>query len=505
MTEQWQPPGGGPEQRAGHRRPDSPELRAELAQLAAFRRVTFGDDEIGETICTHLVMAAGWPDPDARAYAAQITAEAISWPAGQLLDYFRAYQQASRERARLNGAAKHYVPGMNLPQHLEFMRPQLESGFDSDVAAKARSRAVDEQARRQLDAQGWQPPEATGSLADGLTRPRTGEAHRIPGYAGMNHNVLLAGPRKTGKTQLLANLASSLSLTSTAWDERIGAWVWQPAPFLGRSQCWLAGNVACVNLEMDEQDWLDVFRAMPGWACNAARIFPLHRRGLPLPVITSAAAREWFVAWLREHQTEVLIIDTWGQFCARNGVRRMNDDGEVLPVLAGLDEIKTAAGVASLYLSIHMPHQTGDKHLERFKGAGAVGDWADVLWTFITEEKEGKEVRYLGAVGRSRIDAAESALDFDAATGLLSWGEGGTRKQAKARGQAARIRGALEVAGAEGMLTEELVGAAGGHLPDARDTLREMLADGEIEMVPQGRGKRYFLHGLSDQEGAGGQ
>jgi hypothetical protein len=277
-----------------------------------------------------------------------------------------------------------------------------------------------------------------------------------------------------------------------------------PASFLGTSLCYLSGNVGCVNLEMDEQDWLDVFRALPRAAFNPARIFPLHRRGLPLPVITSPAARDWFVAWLREHQIEVLIVDTWGQLCARNGVRRMNDDGEVLPVLAGLDEIKAAARVASLYLSIHMPHQTGEKHLERFKGAGATGDWADVLWTFVTDDEE--KARYLGAVGRSRIDRDEAALWFDPGTGLLSWDIGtGNRQQAQADRQERRMRLALEHAGKDGILTEDLMDAAGGHRNGARHKLGDLVAAGEVRVVREGRAKRHFLSDRDDAAEGGDQ
>lgn len=390
-------------------------------------------------------------------------------------------------------ARRRWWPGQPVPDHATAMAGQFEEDWDDDVSQEARKMALRLAAQRELDTQAWQPPDATPDLAAELALPRSGEPHRIHGLAGANHNVLLAGPRKTGKTQLLGNLTGSLSCSRWVQSQPPPApQQLVPANFLGMTPCWLAGNVAYVNLEMDKDDWLDVFRAMPAWAYSPARIFPLHRRGQPLPVITSPAARDWFVAWLAERRIEVLIIDTWGQFCARNGVRRMNDDGEVLPVLTGLDDIKKAAGVASVYISIHMPHQTGERHLERFKGAGAVGDWADTLWTF-TADDEG--TRFLGAVGRARIEVPDCALDFAPVTGLLSWGTSGTKAQTQASRMEAKITAALEKARPSGMLTEGLLTAVGGHRDTVRGKLIKMQADGTVVMVPKGRAKRYFLPG----------
>jgi hypothetical protein len=264
--------------------------------------------------------------------------------------------------------------------------------------------------------------------------------------------------------------------------------------------------VAYINLEMDKEDWLDVLRAMPAWAYNRDRICALHLRGQPFPVITSPAARAWFVEWLRERAIEVAVLDPWNQLCAKNGVRRLNDDGEVLEVLMGLDEIKAAAGVSSLYIPVHMPHQTGESHLERFKGAGALGDWADTTWSFTTDE-EG--TRYLGAVGRARIDFTSRALNYDHASGLLTWGSSGTRAQTKAGRQRDRMLAALAEAGADGLLTGGLMDAAGGHTETARKMAADMVRGNEVASRPAGgRAVRYWLAGneppLSVQESGPG-
>lgn len=207
-------------------------------------------------------------------------------------------------------------------------------------------------------------------------------------------------------------------------------------------------------------------------------------------MITLPAAREWFTAWLVERRIEVLIIDTWGQFAAQNGVRNLNDDAEVRVILAGLDEIKAATGVGSLFILIHTPHQVpGQKHLERFKGAGATGDWADVLWSYLADEDG---IRYLSATGRARIDLPESALYFSPETGLLSWAGTGSREQTAAGRTAAKVMAALERGG---LLTEELLDAVGGHRDSARKLVKRMAANGKLDSSKEGSGIRYFLPG----------
>jgi hypothetical protein len=337
----------------------------------------------------------------------------------------------------------------------------------------------------------WQPPEVM-DLADELALPRQTHIYRIPAYAGWNHNVLLAGPRKVGKSQLMVNLAASLSLACTWQDPQTGQWQWKPGRFLGLCEAYGAGNVAYLNAEMDADDWRDCFRALPHGSYDPKRIFPLHCRGVPMPVITSPAARKWFVSGLRKHSVETLIIDTWGALCEKNGVRNFNDDGEARKILSGLDEIKAEAGVASVYVLIHMPHQTGDRHLERFKGAGAVGDWADALWSYIADA-EG--TRYLSATGRARIDAAEMALDYGKQTGQLWWGSTGSRAQTTAERQRRDMMAALAEAGEAGLLTGELLEAAGGHTDTARKMARAMAKCGELETETKGKAIRYWLPG----------
>ena len=135
----------------------------------------------------------------------------------------------------------------------------------------------------------------------------------------------------------------------------------------------------------------------------------------------------------------------------------------------------------------------GQKHLERFKGAGATGDWADSLWSYLAGE-EG--TRYLSATGRARIDMAETALSFSTESGQLWLGTTGSRAQTAQGRQRERMTKALADAAADGLLTQELMEAAGGHADTARKVAKQMARDGELVTQKKGNAVRWFLPGL---------
>jgi hypothetical protein len=373
-----------------------------------------------------------------------------------------------------------------------------------------------------LDGRGARFPRVWPSLADELTIPPRVNPHRVNDLAGWSHNVLVAGSRKVGKTTLMVNLAAAFSLSRLAipWAElfRMAApWIppadtdpdrWsppvQPPPwtgpvpvfrywpgkFLGLFDARTGGNVAYINFEMDEDDLRDEFRRLPPRYYDPKRIRLLHLRGEDLAFIASPAGRAKYVRWLRANDIEVMIIDTWGALGAKNGVRNFND---------GLDAIKEAAGVSSMFLLIHTPHQTGERHLERFKGAGAVGDWADAIWNYVTDEDGGP--RYLSAIGRSRIDFEQSEVGFDPATGGL-WHVGGSRRQAEAQ----RRRDATEQTIIAYVRDHPGAGAAeiersGGNKDANMKALDSAVMKGFVRVVPEGRGKK--AHYLRDDPAPG--
>lgn len=388
-----------------------------------------------------------------------------------------------------------YTPGMTLPPDSEQLRPEFDRIYRSELDSVKRNRRLARDADRELAADGWQPPTVAADLAAELAQPRKTYVYRIGGMAGWNHNTLVAGPRKTGKSQLEINLTAALSLSHWEADPVTGQALWTPGWFLGSVPCYMGGNLGYLNGEMDADDWDDCFRMLPPGSYDASRIRPLHCRGIPLPVITNPAAREWFITWLRDNRIEVLIIDTWGEFCAKNGVRNFNDDAETRVILRGLDEIKRLAGVASVRILIHMPHQDGTALKERFKGSGAVGDWADTLWNYVQPDPA-DPTRYLAATGRARVDMPETALGFDYATGLLRLESGNRVQRAK---QTMREKILAAVAEAPGIQTEELKDATGGHRNTASATIRKMVTDKELRVEREGRTKHFYI---SDHSGA---
>ena len=86
---------------------DGPQLRAWLAQLAALRIVKFRENraELTDAIVMSIRVAAGWSEADARACAAEVAAEALSWTPDQLLEQMHAQLNATDGQARQTGAA----------------------------------------------------------------------------------------------------------------------------------------------------------------------------------------------------------------------------------------------------------------------------------------------------------------------------------------------------------------------------------------------------------------
>ncbi len=156
--------------------------------------------------------------------------------------------------------------------------PQVIQSYLSQAANLLAKEAID----AQRAARAFNPP-ATQGLDAELSQPRQTYSDRVSGLAGWNHNVLVVGPRKTGKTQLAVNLAAGLSKSSLGFNwpalhaffSRTGPlpgpdMEWRPGRFLGFSTCFMAGNVGYVNAEMDADDFCDCFRTLLQGASAAA-------------------------------------------------------------------------------------------------------------------------------------------------------------------------------------------------------------------------------------------
>lgn len=439
---------------------------------------------------------------------------------GQLSALLQRLEQSERDRDRMARQLSDLI-GIKSGQVPPHMVPDVARSAVGEIG-----RMTGRELAASLDGRGAKFPPSWPSLADELSVPPRIMPHRVGGLAGWKHNVLVAGSRKVGKTTLMVNLAAAFSKSQAEipWDDyyRMAAgWIppagadldtWSPAVepppwhgpvpstrrrpgrFLGLLDATMDGNVAYVNFEMDPDDLRDEFRRLPRDYYDPARIRLLHLRGEELAFIASPAGREKYVRWLRANHVDVMIADTWGALGAKNGVRNFNDDAEARRITDGLDAIKEAAGVSSMFLLIHTPHQNGERHLERFKGAGAVGDWADALWTYVADEEGGP--RYLSALGRSRIDFAQAEIGFDPATGGL-WHVGGSRRQAEAhkRRDATGQKVIDFVREHPGAGAAEIVNCGGNKGANAR-ALDIAVVRGFVRVVPQGKNKK--AHYLPD-------
>lgn len=257
---------------------------------------------------------------------------------------------------------------------------------------KARER-MRREVRRELDAEdadeAFAPPPYVPTLADELDIPDDPVQWRIEGLWPMLGNIVLAARMKAGKTTMLLNLLRALA---------------DGEPFLGRYAVQRpSGRIAILNYELSREQFR-VWLRQAGIR-NLEQISVLNLRGFPMP-LQSPKARHWLTQWLRESQAEIAIPDPWGQmFQGRNE----NDNSEVREHLRHWEQVKLMSGVSCSLIATHIGNQVFEPGQERARGASALSDWADALWT-MTRDEQG-DTRYFRAYGRD-VDVPEAALDY---------------------------------------------------------------------------------------------
>ena len=147
-------------------------------------------------------------------------------------------------------------------------------------------------------------------------------------------------------------------------------------------------------------------------------VFVINLRGRRNPM-SHPEDRAELAAELKRRGCEVLLVDPFGR--AFTGTDQ-DSNSQVAPYLADLDLFaRTEVGASELVLSVHAGWSG-----ERSRGASALEDWPDAIWTMTKDADSGR--RFLAAIGRD-VDLAETALDYDIDTRHLSIGLGGNRKQ----------------------------------------------------------------------------
>jgi hypothetical protein len=270
-------------------------------------------------------------------------------------------------------------------------------------------------ARRTLDREDAEadlrlpPAREDYTLKSYLSDPRVAKVERVESLQREAHRTLLYASYKTGKTTLHANLTRSLT---------------EGSQFLGQFAVKrVEGRVGVWNAEMEADDY-ETYLKQAG-VTKTDRVVIWNLRGYRVP-LTSDAAAEAAVEWLRSNDVRYWIIDPWSRVCSWSGADE-NVNAEVGPLLQRVDEIASDAGVTEVLVVHHAGHLRG-----RPRGASVLPDWADGIWSYLRDEDSDK--RYFKAEGRG------VGLD----EGLVEIGEDGRTVYRQVSRRAVKVRGAVD-------------------------------------------------------------
>ncbi|MGN6413471.1 bifunctional DNA primase/polymerase [Flexivirga sp.] len=241
------------------------------------------------------------------------------------------------------------------------------------------------------------------TIAEALTMDAP--AFRVADVMPSDASTLLIAQAKAGKTTMALNLARALI---------------EGGKFLARFAVLpieSTARVALLNFEVNG-------RTLAGWAdrhgIDRERIVLFNLRGMPNP-LGVPAERSRLAARLRELKVETLIVDPFANAYA--GAGDQDNNSEVSRWLIDLAAFARAeAGCRDLILTAHAGHAG-----QRVRGASALNDWPDAIWT-LTVEDDGS--RYFKATGRD-VDVAQDRLSFDPETSTLSLTGLGSAKDAR--------------------------------------------------------------------------
>lgn len=323
----------------------------------------------------------------------------------------------------------------------------------------------------------FNPPQAT-TFSALAKKPLPEIQWTVDGLMGYGHNVLLTGAMKTGKTTLILNLIKSLV------DGR---------PFLDRFPTTLDGNVCYMNYELYPQDIQREIQKMRFRRGSRVITIGMREQSGNNPFL-SERSRAWFVGFLREHEVQVLVIDTFR--AAYHGVSH-NDNAEVAMFTRMLDDFKGEANCPGLVLTNHMGRKDHEHGQEHGAGATELDNWTDMRWIY-TREGEGRAApRYLRVEGRGGyLDESQLTWDDDSRRLMLLRADiGRTRTKAKA--------GTIEeeilafVADNEEVTANGVTEGIARRKADVLRVLKELTDSGQLVRTPRHGGGFFFT--VSDE------
>jgi RecA-family ATPase len=323
-----------------------------------------------------------------------------------------------------------------------------------DIAEQVERLRVQREAQRQLAAEerGTITPEFV-TLAALLAEPEPAVHWRITDWQPADSRVILAAPRKAGKTTLTASLVRSL----VDGDDWLGRYAVAP----------VRGTVAIVDTEMSRRQLRRWYRDVEIRSSHRVVVVPLRGQAAALDLLDPARRAEWCV-WLVGREVQYLVIDCLRPVLDALGLDESREAGRWL---VALDALLREAQIPDAMLVHHMGH-TG----ERSRGDSRLRDWPDVEWRLMRQDDD-DSARFLAAYGRD-VNVPESQLAYDATTRLLTL-IGGSRREIGIGAALDAVAEVLEAA--EAPQTGRQVESALEDSDHARDTIRAALRRGVAE------------------------
>ena len=316
------------------------------------------------------------------------------------------------------------------------------------------------------------PEPASTSLTELLEKDIPGEDWRITDLWPAEGKVLLAAPRKAGKTTLIGNLVRCL----VDGDRFLGG------PDGGGFEVAPTGRrVVLLDFEMTERQIQRWLRDQGIQKTDLVHVELL--RGKRWDPTNPAERRRW-ADYLRSLDTGTLIVDPAGPIVASLD-RDENGNGDVRRFLHDLDALVAESGADELFVTHHSGHAG-----ERSRGASAWEDWPDAIWRVLGEVPE----TFFAAIGRD-VDQEALELRYDRPTRRLTLGE--TTRAAAKSGRQAELVGRLVSAtpGINGtQLREALAGKGVNSTTSQSEHIRAAVGDA-VHVHKAGRATQYFTAG----------
>lgn len=230
-------------------------------------------------------------------------------------------------------------------------------------------------------------------IAEGLPPLRW----RVAGLLPEQGRAVIVAQRKTGKTTVVLNLAKQL----LAGGKFLGLYDVEP---LAADQ-----SVVVLNYEVAESQ-------IAAWCVDHGidpeRLVLWTGRGSTSPFV-SPAKRQELVERLTAVRCAVLVIDPFANAFGAGGGGDQNDNSAVASFLANVNQVAEAAGVGEVVIAVH----AGWGDSARARGASALEDFPDSIWTLESEDGEDGDERsvYFAAKGRD-VEVEKMLVEYHAAT-----------------------------------------------------------------------------------------